>query len=170
MVEASYEELSVEERFEHRGPWMSVETCAIHLNYLLVSGQCPLVAELEGRIVGELELYVGEETGVLGRTGFIDVLVVHRDYRRRGVGRALVERAREIARAGGCDTLSVWPEEEAVPFYEKCGLHDVAYRVAYVTLSTEQELRFREYEVSEYPRSYEGVRELLLISPVSFHH
>ncbi len=168
-VKASYEELSVGERFEHGGPWMSVETCAVHLNYVLVSGQYPLVAELEGKVVGELELYVGEEPGVLGKTGFIDVLVVHRDYRRRGVGRALVEKAREIAKAQGCDTLSVWPEEIAVPFYEKCGLRDVAYRVAYVVLDTErQPQHHHEYRVSEFPRSYEEIRDLALVSPRFF--
>ncbi len=82
-VEARYEDLSVEERFSHGGPWMSVETCAIHINNLLINEQYPLVAELDGRIVGELELYVGEDR-VLGRCGFIDVLEVHRDYRRAG--------------------------------------------------------------------------------------
>lgn len=60
-MEASYEELSVEERWSHGGPWMSIETCSIHLNYLLTNNQYPLVAEINGRIVGELELYIGEE-------------------------------------------------------------------------------------------------------------
>jgi len=35
----------------------------VHINYLLTHGQYPLVAELNGRVVGELELYVGEERG-----------------------------------------------------------------------------------------------------------
>ena len=40
-VEAKCEDLTIEKRFAHGGPWMSVETCAIHLNYLIVHGQYP---------------------------------------------------------------------------------------------------------------------------------
>jgi len=68
-------------------------------------------------VVGELELYVGDERGELGRTAFIDVLVVHRDYRGRGIGTALVRAAKRVAVEEGCRTVSVWPEEEAIPFY-----------------------------------------------------
>lgn len=49
-VEASYEELSVEERFLHGGPWMSIETCAIHLNYVLNSRQYPLIAKIDKKL------------------------------------------------------------------------------------------------------------------------
>ena len=62
-VEARYEELSIEERWSHGGPWMSIETCAIHLNYLLVSNQYPLVTILDNKVISELELYIGEEKG-----------------------------------------------------------------------------------------------------------
>ena len=55
-VEAKYEELSIEERFSHGGPWMSIETWSIHLNYILTSKQYPLVAMVNGKVVGELEL------------------------------------------------------------------------------------------------------------------
>lgn len=60
-VEVNYDDLSVAERFRHSDPWMSVETCAIHLNNLLTNGQYPLIAELNGRIVGEVEIYVCSE-------------------------------------------------------------------------------------------------------------
>ncbi len=117
-VEAKYEELGIEEKFRHGGPWMSVETCAIHINYLLVYKQYPLIAKLNGRVVGELELYIGEERGILGRCAYIDVLEVHRNYRRRGIGRALVNKAIEIAQEHNCDTIAVWPMREAIEFYK----------------------------------------------------
>ena len=60
-VEVNYDDLSVAERFRHSDPWMSVETCTIHLNNLLTNGQYPLIAELNGRIVGEVEIYVCSE-------------------------------------------------------------------------------------------------------------
>jgi len=162
-VKAGYGELSVEERFLHGGPWMSVETCAVHLNYVLSSGQYPLVAVLDGRVVGELELYVGGERGLLDEAGFIDVLVVHSQYRRRGVGRALVREAGEIACEKGCGTLSVWPEKDAVAFYRKCGLDKVAYRVAHVVVKPGA--RVQGYETQVFPENYDDLRDMLFISP-----
>ncbi|MDK2464038.1 MAG: GNAT family N-acetyltransferase, partial [Candidatus Korarchaeota archaeon] len=69
------------------GPWMSVETCAIHVNNLLTQGQIPLVA-LEGdRVLGEVELILGDEGGRRGLVAHLSVIEVHRDFRGRGVGR-----------------------------------------------------------------------------------
>jgi len=133
-VEARYEDLSIEERYIHGGPWMTTETCAIHLNNLLVNGQYPLVAELNNRVVGELELYIGEEKGPLGRCGYIDILEVHRDYRGRGVGRALINKAIEIARNQKCQTIAVWPTQEATPFYIKCGINQTTYIIHQIEL------------------------------------
>jgi len=165
-VEASYRELSIEERFLHGGPWMSVETCAIHLNYILASEQYPLVAELNGRIVGELELYVGEERGKLGKTAFIDIIVVHKNFRRRGIGKALINEARRIAIEEGCDTLSVWPEERAVPFYRKCGLREVAYNVVHFLIEVNEHLvRSHEHIVKPFPSNYKSLEQMLFISP-----
>jgi len=165
-VEASYGELSVEERFLHGGPWMSIETCAIHLNYVLNSRQYPLVAKVNGKIVGELELYVGDEGGRLGRTAFIDVMVVHKDFRRRGIGRALIEKAREIAIKKGCDTLAVWPEKEVVPFYEKCGLKEVAYDIVHLSVDlSKHPTNFREYEIRQFPKEYSALTNMVFISP-----
>ncbi|RLE84381.1 MAG: GNAT family N-acetyltransferase [Thermoprotei archaeon] len=163
-VRAPYEELSVGERFLHGGPWMSVETCAIHLNYLLTAGQYPLVAELDGRVVGELELYIGEERGVLGKTGYIDVLVVHKSYRGRGVGRRLVEEARRIAIQEGCNTISVWPERRAVPFYEKCGLRDAAYRVLHVVVDATG-CKALSCGLREFPQGYEELASMWFLTP-----
>ena len=165
-VEAKYDELTVEDRFRHGGPWMSVETCAIHLNYMLTSGQYPIIAELNGKIVGELELYIGEDRGILGKTGFIDILYVHRDFRRRGIGRMLIAKAQEIAVSEGCDTLSVWPEEDAIPFYRKCGLDKVAYRIINLSIDLKKiEKVHAEYEVLPFPSRYDMLRDFHLITP-----
>jgi len=133
-AEADYKELTVEDRFLNGGPWMSVETCAIHLNNLLVNGQHPIVALYSGRVVGELELYIGEERGVLGKNAFIDILVVHRNYRRLGIGRKLVKYSIDIGRRLGCETLSVWPDKKAIDFYRKCGFNDLAFDLVKISL------------------------------------
>lgn len=62
------------------------------------------VAEAEGRIVGMLTLAVYET--LTARRGWVEDVVVDDAYRRRGAGRALVDRAIERARERGIDTLS----------------------------------------------------------------
>ncbi|WP_367884848.1 hypothetical protein [Thermococcus sp. JCM 11816] len=71
---------SVRERYLRGGPWMSVETCAVHINALLLEGQYPIVAELDGRIVGEAEVFLSEEQingGEMMRIAHLDVIEVH---------------------------------------------------------------------------------------------
>ena len=170
--EAEYENLTVDKRWSHGGPWMSVETCAVHINYLLTHGQYPLVAELNGRVVGELELYVGEERGVLGRTAFIDVLEVHRDFRGVGVGRSLINRAREIAEEHECNTLSVWPVREAVGFYRRCGLVHTAYIVINLELKLDKlpGSSSPQVKIQEFPGKYSLLKDMVFVAPRIFLH
>jgi GNAT superfamily N-acetyltransferase len=51
---------------------------------------------------------------------------VHPDYQRRGVGRELVARAVEAARAAGCDWLHVDYASGLRSFYEACGFEPAA--------------------------------------------
>ncbi|MET1159808.1 MAG: GNAT family N-acetyltransferase [Thermoprotei archaeon] len=164
-VEASYEELSVVERWDHGGPWMSIESCAIHLNYVLVNNQYPLVAVLDNRIVGELELYIGYEKGVLGRHGYIDILVVHRSYQGRGIGRKLVEKAIEICMEKECDTIAVWPDPSAVEFYKKVGLDQIAYRIKYVRIDLLDTKPLEPVRVSDFPEEYDLLSNWYFVSP-----
>jgi len=56
---------------------------------------------------------------------FMDDLCVHSDFRRRGIGKALLVAARDAARARGAQTLmlQVWAfNEAALRFYEAAGL------------------------------------------------
>ena len=142
----------------------------MHINYLLTHGQYPLVAELNGRVVGELELYVGEEREVLGRTAFIDVLEVHRDFRGVGVGRSLINKARGIAEEHECNTLSVWPVREAVGFYRKCGL----VHTAYIVINLELKLgklpgsSSPQVKIQEFPGKYSLLKDMVFVAPRIF--
>lgn len=64
-----------------------------------------LVAESEGQPVGMLTLALYPTLTAL--RGWIEDVVVDSKARKRGVGRALLRKAVEIARAKGCKTLSL---------------------------------------------------------------
>lgn len=132
--EASYEELSIEERYLHGGPWMSIETCAIHMNNLLLEEQFPIVAEENGNIVGNGEVLISEELigSKIRKIAHIDVLEVHKSFRGKGVGRAIVEFVEGLAREKGCELVTVTPEKSAIGFYEKLGIRDVFYSASFV--------------------------------------
>ena len=171
----SYENLTLKERYLHGGPWMSIETCAIHLNTLLFNGQIPLIAEVEGRIVGELELFISEEliNGKIKKIAHIDVLEVHREFRGQGIGRELVKAAEELARKEKCELLTVTPEKEAVRFYEKVGIKDILHRGCFISidLSTLPNKDAKEVNIREF--SWEEVKDKEIILgkfQSSYHH
>ena len=56
-----------------------------------------------------------------GIHAFILDTTVHPDYRRRGVGTALVEKAAELAKEWGLEWLHVDYEEQYETFYRACG-------------------------------------------------
>ncbi len=132
--------LSVKERYLRGGPWMSVETLAIHINNLLLEGQLPVVAELGGKIVGEAEVLFSEESleGKMLRIAHLDVIEVHPDFRRRGVGRALVGFIEEVARERGAEFITTQPDEEARDFYRKLGFDELVFNGILVEISSEE--------------------------------
>jgi ribosomal protein S18 acetylase RimI-like enzyme len=89
-----------------------------------------LIAELEGLSVGYLQMElkrVGTDIALLVPQEFAWVcdIVVARAFRRRGVGRALMARAREWARDRGHDQVRLTVFDfnvEAMRFYEAEGL------------------------------------------------
>ena len=100
---------------------MSVETCAIHLNNLLLRQCLPVVAEQDGRIVAEMELFLGREGPRYGKNCHIGLLFVHHDYMGCGIGNKLVDHAVRMAKEHDCDTLTVASDENHENFYRRCG-------------------------------------------------
>lgn len=155
--------LSVRERYLRGGPWMSVETCSIHINALLLNGQYPIVAELNGRIVGEVDVFFSEEpiNGEMRKIAHLDVIEVHPAFRGRGIGRAIIEYI-EGNFAGKAELLTTQPSEEALGFYKKLGFNKVLYENWLVEVPT---AGFSEEEVMAlkfFP--WEEVRDLELVA------
>jgi ribosomal protein S18 acetylase RimI-like enzyme len=119
--EVPYDSLSISERWGFGGPWMSIETCAIHLNNLLLKHQLPIVAQIGEELVGVMELFLGKEAAPLGNNMHIGLLYVKKGHTGKGVGRALVEKAFNLAAEHGCDTVTVASSQANETFYEKCG-------------------------------------------------
>ena len=119
--EVPYSSLSLSERWGFGGPWMSVETCSVHLNNLLLHHQFPIVAEEGGRPVGEMELFLGREGAPYGQNMHIGLLYVGRGHTGQGIGGALVEKAFRLAESQECDTVTVASGQASEGFYERCG-------------------------------------------------
>ncbi len=115
-----YTSLDLFGRWYNGGPWMSVETCAIHLNHLLREGHVGLVAEYAGRVVGEAEYYINREPGEYAAL-HLSILYIHAHWQRQGVGRALLEAGLDYARALDLPALTTQPEPEASGYYQKLG-------------------------------------------------
>ena len=102
------------------GVWMHRDSCAEHIGLFRQYGGEVFVAELNHKVVGHIEVTVDANRSI-GEYAYINVLMVHRDYRGRGVGRKLVEVAVDYARERGQNRILVAAEEQSVGFYKKLG-------------------------------------------------
>ncbi|WP_456321061.1 GNAT family N-acetyltransferase [Palaeococcus sp. (in: euryarchaeotes)] len=173
-IKSEYAKLSIRDRYRHGGPWMSVESCAVHLNSLLLENQIPLVAEIDGKIVGNAEILISKErvNGRMRKIAHLDVLEVHKDFRKRGIGRAIVEFGERIARERGCELLTVVPEKSAMGFYSKLGIDKILYSGIFASFDLS---KFPEESTSPVKRefSWEEVKEKEMILgkfQSSYHH
>ncbi len=92
---------------------------------------------IEKRIHDDVVLIAEEDGGAVGFTEaefakghvFVVDLYVREGFRRRGIGKALLERVADVARGRGLTHLELHVEERntnAVRFYERLGFHDAA--------------------------------------------
>lgn len=83
-----------------------------------------LVALVDGKVVGTVSVLIEHKlTHSAGRVAHLEDLAVLPKFRGRGIGRALVDKVRELARYSGCYkvVLSCSPDKKG--FYEECGFH-----------------------------------------------
>jgi RimJ/RimL family protein N-acetyltransferase len=96
-----------------------------------------LVAELDGHIIGLIDIECEEEPGSVcsppatlekdGKAGMIWHLAVHPDYRHQGVGKALLEAAIALAQPFHLQRLEAWTRDDAATlrWYEAQGFEKI---------------------------------------------
>jgi len=87
-----------------------------------------LVAVMDNQIVGYGSIVI--ETKIRGgKMGHIEDIVSHSLFRKKGIGKAIVDALFKIAKANGCYKVTLQCKEHNKEFYEKCG-----YEVCGVTM------------------------------------
>lgn len=86
-----------------------------------------IVALDQGRIVGYITVYVRKQAGYwkVKQIGDISGLMVQKAYRRRGIGRQLMDKAKSFFEKKGVKHFTVYTAVEnrgAIEFYEQSGL------------------------------------------------
>ena len=93
---------------------------------LKVQRELFLVALVDDRLVGTVM------AGYEGHRGWVNYLAVHPDYRRHGIGAALMQRVEQDLTALGCPKVNLQVRvgnEQVIAFYEKLG-YQVEERVS----------------------------------------
>ncbi|HKF16310.1 MAG TPA: GNAT family N-acetyltransferase [Candidatus Dormibacteraeota bacterium] len=103
------------------------------LSRLSRPGARVILGEADGEALGLLELSLQLQITHARPVARVTAMVVRDSARRRGVGRSLMERAAELARAEGCEgielTSGLQPEREhAHRFYEALGYERVSFK------------------------------------------
>lgn len=87
------------------------------------------VARMDGEVVGYILFYfwqAGGPAAVSRRMVSIDDIGVEETRRNQGIGQKMMADLRELALVEGCIGLQLYvdaPNENAIAFYKKCGLH-----------------------------------------------
>jgi mycothiol synthase len=71
------------------------------------------IAELDGKPVGEVNAYIDKKRKE--KTGFLRGLGVIPDFRRRGIGRHLVEKTLESLKGRGMESVQGWTRQNKIP-------------------------------------------------------
>ena len=119
-VPARWEDCSLISRWQMGGPWMSPELCAVHVNDMLINEHIVLVAEEDGRVIGELEIVLGDDADY-GLNANLSVFYVLKEARGHGIGTALLRDAIDLVREIGCDTLTTY-NPDIPAYYQREGI------------------------------------------------
>lgn len=127
--DVAYDALTIYERWLHGGPWMSVETAAIHLSHLLRGAGIPLVVEAEGKIAAYAEAYRGSEPEPFGDHIHVAQITVHPDFANTGLQDLILndvlEQAR-IARLARVTANGMANDSQTQALYTRHGMNPIS--------------------------------------------
>ena len=86
----------------------------------------------DGKVIGSTTLIIEQKLIHRGGlVGHIEDVVTHKDFRGMGVGKAVMQKVIEAAKAVGCYKVILNCSEENFPFYEKLGFkkHEIGMRL-----------------------------------------
>ncbi|HLA44207.1 MAG TPA: GNAT family N-acetyltransferase [Aggregatilineales bacterium] len=156
LIPADYNELTLFERWQHGGAWLSAETCAIWTGYLLQSTEgIPLVCEVDGVVLGHAEVFIGQEAEPYGHHINIATLCVRKDVGQQGIGTALVRYVEDMARVLKCQQVTV-SNPQPPQFYERNGFSPAV---------TRYHVRLPAHE----GRVFYKARDLAVLDPAQIH-
>jgi GNAT superfamily N-acetyltransferase len=130
-VEADFDAVLV--LLDELWPGRQLDAAALHTVYsraLASDTQFYLCAEEEGEVAGFCSLTLKSNLWQAGYLAHVDELVVTQRRRRKGIGRALLAAAVELAAEENCACIeldSAFHREEAHRFYESQGFENRAY-------------------------------------------
>jgi GNAT superfamily N-acetyltransferase len=103
----------------------------VYLRHLRRDDTASLVAEVDGEIVGFCSLEFRERLNRLNDEAWVPDLIVRQAGRSRGVGRALLERAYELARERGCWQLTLesgaWRTDAHRFYTDRAGMDNAGF-------------------------------------------
>jgi predicted N-acetyltransferase YhbS len=99
------------------GPWMHPEMAREFFSELFEFGGMGLVARMNGRLVGQLEV-----EPMSGENVFLSNIVVDPDCRCRGIGRGMVQHLAKCL-TDNCNKIVTCPVIDSYPFYSKLGFY-----------------------------------------------
>lgn len=154
---ASYETLNLFERYLNGGPWMSTETCAVWLAYLLRYGdEIPLVVVEDGVVRGEAEIAIGKEPAPYGYHLNINTLRVHETAHRRGLGSALIQYIKAMAAVMKVQHVLV-ADPRPSEFYQKHDFKSTVVRRKIIIAVRTGRVFYKATELTNFdPKSVQG--------------
>lgn len=89
------------------------------------------VIEHDNIIIATITLLIEEKIiHEFGKVGHIEDVVIHENYRNRGIGKQMVTFATKLAKDEGCYKVILNCSNKNVVFYENCGYEKKEYEMA----------------------------------------
>ena len=89
------------------------------------------VCEIDEKICGSATLLVEDKFIFnISKVGHIEDVIVHEQYRKRGIGKKIMQKLRARAKEIGCYKITLACSNEVKYFYEQCGMEQRGIRMS----------------------------------------